>query len=122
MKRIIAVLLVVAFMFSFAACSAKDNQKTAEPFKAGVWSVIKDDQEVATYTFTEDMKGCLYETELVGLPFDYEIDGNDYIFHMGSVDDNSKVKVAFEDENNCTLTWSDPSRDEVLKYKGESDS
>lgn len=117
MKKILAVLMILAVVFGLAACGSKTSEE-AKPFKAGVWSVIKDGKEAATYTFTDDMKACSYDTEQTGLAFDYEIDGNTYIFHMGSVDDNSKAKVVFADENNCTIIWESPAREEALKYKG----
>ena len=100
-----------------AACGAK-NEKTAKPFKAGVWSVLKDGEEVATYTFTENMKECAYDSAVSGLAFDYEIDGSTYIFHFGSADEASKATAVFADDDNCTLTWEEPAREEVLRFKG----
>lgn len=117
MKRVLSLIMVFAVVFGLAACGAKEAEQ-AQPFKAGVWSVIKEGEEAATYTFTASMTECSYESELSGVPFDYEIDGNTYIFHMGSADDESKAKVVFADENNATIIWESPAREETLKYKG----
>ena len=117
MKKALAIIMVLALTAGLAACGAS---KTAEamPFKAGVWSVIKDGEEVATYNFTDTMKECSYESAVSEIPFDYEIDGDSYIFHLGSADDNSKAKAVFTDDDSCTLTWEEPAREETLKYKG----
>ena len=117
MKKVLTVLMIFTVVFGLAACGAKTAEE-AKPFKAGVWSVIKDGREAATYTFTDDMTACSYDTEKTGLPFDYEIDGNTYIFHMGSADDVSKAKVVFADEDNATIIWESPAREETLRYKG----
>ena len=117
MKKLLAVIMIAALVLGLAACGAGKGEE-AKPFKAGVWSVIKDGKETATYTFTDDMTQCSYDTDISGLPFDYEIKGNTYIFHMGSADDVSKAKVVFADENNCTIIWEDPAREETLRYKG----
>lgn len=120
MKKTIAVIMALAVVIGLTACGLSKTAEEAKPFKAGVWSVIKDGEEVATYTFTENMKECSYDSAVSGVPFDYELDGDSYIFHLGSVDDNSKAKAVFTDENNCTLIWEEPAREETLKYKGAS--
>ena len=117
MKRIIAVVMILTLALGLAACGSKTSEE-AKPFKAGVWSVIKDGKEAATYTFTDSMTECSYDTDKTGVPFDYEIDGNTYIFHMGSADDVSKAKVVFADEDNATIIWESPAREETLRYKG----
>ncbi len=109
--------MVLVIAAALAACGAK-TEEAAKPFKAGVWSVLKDGEEVATYTFTENMKECAYDSAVSGVPFDYEIDGSTYIFHLGSADDVSKATAVFTDDNNCTLTWEEPAREEVLRFKG----
>ena len=131
MKKITAIIMIMAVVFAFASCGSKaddnatDSTETqsevtvqAQAFKAGVWAVVKDGEEIGYYTFTDDMKQCSYETEKSGVPFDYEISGDSYIFHMGSVDNVTKAKVVFSGEDDCTITWDSPARTETLKYKG----
>ncbi|MBQ6544055.1 MAG: hypothetical protein IJL77_06675 [Clostridia bacterium] len=131
MKKITAIIMILAVVFAFASCGGKADDNATDPtetqsevtvqaqaFKAGVWAVVKDGEEIGYYTFTDDMKQCSYETEKSGVPFDYEINGDSYIFHMGSADDVTTAKAVFSGEDDCTITWDDPARTETLKYKG----
>ncbi len=120
MKKLFAVLVVLAMVAGLAACGAQSAAE-AQPFKAGVWIASVDGEKTGTYTFTESKTECLYEGELSGVPFDYEINGDSYIFHMGSADDNSAAKAVFTDENSCVLTWEDPAREETLEYVGTAE-
>ena len=125
MKKVFAIMLALAVVLGLAACglSKQPEETAAKAFKAGVWAVVENGAETgATYTFTDSMKECSYDNGATALGFDYEISGDSYIFHMGSADDNSSVKAVFADDENCTLTWADPAREEVLKYKGAAET
>lgn len=121
MKKLIAIVAVLALLAGLTACTLGKTAEQAKPLKAGVWAVVEDGEETGKYIFTDSMKECSYDGGLTGLGFDYEIDGDTYIFHMGSVDDVSKAKIAFTDENNCVITWEDPAREETLVYKGAAE-
>ena len=123
MKKTLSVILTLALVICLAACGLNKTEEAApKAFKAGVWAVVENGSETGkTYTFTDSMKECFYDNGLTGLGFDYEISGDSYIFHMGSVDDNSEVKAVFTDDENCTLTWADPAREETLKYVGPAE-
>lgn len=74
-------------------------------FKAGNW-----DNDGNIYTFEADGKsGSIeYADGMGGVPFEYEINADgSAVFHMGSVDDETKATVKFADENNATITWAD---------------
>ena len=123
MKKLLAILLAVTVVAGFAACGVKNNTDVSSPaFKAGVWAVMENGEETGkTYTFTESKTGCYYDNGLTGLGFDYEIQGNDYVFHMGSADDNTVANVIFTDDDNCTVAWADRGVTDTLKYIGEAD-
>ncbi len=104
MKKILSLMLVAAIALCVTACGATAEtpkpkaDKASQPFKAGVWAVVVNGEETSTYVFTDSMKECIYGNEYTGVPFDYEIDGSTYIFHMGSADDITKAKVEFTDD------------------------
>ena len=123
MKKIIAILLSLAVLAGLAACGASKQSEENAPaaFKAGVWAVIEDGKETGkTYTFTDSMKECAYDNGVTGIGFDYEIQGEDYVFHMGAVDDNTLANVIFTDDENCTVAWADRGVTETLKYIGQA--
>lgn len=62
---------------------------------------IAFESETAGYTQTPD--------GMTGLPFDYEVNGEDIVFHFGSADDTSKAKFGFEYASYPTLTFSEGS-------------
>ncbi len=124
MKKILAIVMALALVACvFAACGKKADEPAAQakPFKAGVWAIMENGEQAGTYTFTDIMKECSVQKGEAGTPFDYEIDGDSYIFHIGSVDDNSPAKVVFTDDNNCIITWEDPAREETLTYVGAAE-
>ncbi|MBR6701988.1 MAG: hypothetical protein IKI78_02470 [Clostridia bacterium] len=125
MKKIIAIIITAVLVAGLAACGlSKQPEETApKAFKAGVWAVIEDGKETGkTYTFTDSMKECAYDNGLTGIGFDYDIQGEDYVFHMGSADDNTIANVIFTDDENCTVAWADRGVTETLKYIGEVES
>ncbi len=124
MKKLFAVLLVTAVLAGLAACtpSLKPGNASLKPFKAGTWIVVEDGGDDAkTYTFTDSMTECSYCSGLACMPFDYEISGSSYIFHMGSADDNSVVNAVFDGDEDCTLTWEDSGRVETIQYVGDKE-
>ena len=118
-------MLVAIIALCVTACGAteavktpKTDSKEAKPFKAGVWAVVVNGEETSTYVFTDSMKECIYGNEYTGVPFDYEIEGGSYIFHMGSADDVTKARVEFTDDEHCTIYWDGSGAENVLVYKG----
>ena len=129
MKKILAVVLCLILagsaLVAFSACGKKDEsgtQPAAVPFKAGVWAVIENGEETGkTYTFTDSMTECSFDNGITAIPFDYQIEGQDYIFHMGSADDNSSANVIFTDEENASIAWADTGVTDIVKYVGEGE-
>lgn len=118
-KHLAVVITLVMVLCCFAACGGNNETNTTEntstasetykatTFKAGTWT-----GDAVEYTFYEDGKGgeSVSTEDGMGIAFEYELneDGS-CVFHMGSVDDNTRATVEFADENTATITWENGS-------------
>lgn len=126
MRKSLSVILVFLLIFALAGCTAKENPSETSSatsvsngmFKKGLWEVVKDNTRIGYYYFSEDGTECKYKDValLSGIPFDYEISGNGYVFHMASADDNTSVslKDGQTDATELTLIFAD--REEHIRY------
>ena len=134
MKKLLSLILSLLLVLSFAGCTEKtpesdtgqanpptvsEDKKDAVLIKKGLWQAEKDGAVLGYYYFSENGAECKYkDAELLGgTPFDYEISGEGYIFHIGSADDNTPVNIKEKSaENAVSLTLVFPDREEQIKY------
>ena len=96
--------------------------ETGLHFKTGTWETSSG----TNYVFYEDGKGgkTVNVDRGIGLGFEYELDADGSgVFHMGSVDDMTKVTVEFIDggDDAAAINWEDGSRT-VLMFVSEDTS
>lgn len=123
--KIVAFILAITIIFSFSACSSDKNEDNnqIEKFKDGVWAITIDDELVGYYTFSENSTICdrFDVSGQMGIPFEYEIGESDYIFHLGSVDDETHAIVDFTDEDTATIVWEDDGKIERIIYVSDAE-
>ena len=90
---------------------ATEAKKAITKFKAGQWT-----SNGVVYVFDKDGKsGEIIDS--VGFFYEINKDGS-AVFHMGSIDDETKATVKFTDEENATITWK-TGGSVKLKYAGK---
>lgn len=99
----------------------ESNEPTSEPavtglhFKTGTWAT----KEGTNYVFYEDGKGgkTVNVAAATGLGFEYELDADGKgVFHMGSLEDETKVTVEFIEggDDTAAINWEDGSQSVLL--------
>ena len=147
MKKLTALLLALLFVLFAVGCKddkkeekKEDNtSKTVESapeeppeneeepaelalIKKGIWEVVEGETVKGSYYFSENGTECKYHNAegAGGVPFDYEIAEEKYIFHMGSADNNTEVTVKDASEQELTLVYSgDNAREEKIRFYGD---
>lgn len=101
--------------------------ETAEPeppqentFPAGVyWAHCGAQWGDRYYEFGENGSGAVLNQELgIGAPFDYEIDGEDIVFHFFSADDSTPAKIEYENGIPSKLIF-EYEEEQLLTYEGD---
>ena len=101
--------------------SDESEAPTSEPaatglhFKTGTWAT----KEGTNYVFYEDGKGgkTVNVAAATGLGFEYELDADGKgVFHMGSLEDETKVTVEFIEggDDTAAINWENGSRSVLL--------
>ncbi|MBQ0110342.1 MAG: hypothetical protein KBS41_00225 [Oscillospiraceae bacterium] len=132
MKKIIALCLAAALVFCLAGCAGEQNtenvssQNTASQtsskedkmIKAGLWGVIDGEKVLGYYYFSENGVECSYHNAdtKTGIPFDYEVKDDGYVFHLGAADDNTPATAVLKD-GDLQLTMN--GKTEILRYIGD---
>lgn len=87
-------------------------------FRTGKWK-CENDGSVKYYYFDGDGKSGRFldpETNM-GLGFEYELDGENAVFHMGAADDVSPAVIKQIDDNCVEINWEN-GETELLTYIG----
>ena len=94
--------------YTLKRAEKEDNDDKGKTSLAGTWS----DSSV-TYVFREDGSGEITDNNKgIGTPFEYEVDGKNITFHMGSADDNTKATFSISG-NTLTINYADGNTDVV---------
>ena len=97
-------------------------------FLEGKYQAVDESGNVRDFWFFGDGSGGRFEDAQngMGLGFTFEYleiyneDGStDVIFHMGTIDDNTRGKIAHDENGNLILTWEDGTK-ERFTYLGDS--
>ena len=116
MKKLLSVLLIAFMATTLVACSSKTEEtatteevKEEEPVVEenadiiGIW--VEDHGDTDEYdflTFDEDGSGSLLHADLfIGLPLEYEVNGNEITTHMATVEDTTMM--AYDPTNNVIV-------------------
>ncbi len=100
-----------------ATTAAKEVSK-APAFKRGVWEALTDSRVAGFYYFSDSQTMCSYHSfdGMSGIPIDYEIEGQKYIFHLAAVDNIKNASVTFNGDT-AILKW-ESGKTETLSYIG----
>ena len=78
-------------------------------FTPGVYRALNDEYEGSSYFYIRSNGtggGILSQSEGIGVPFVYECDGNNVMFHMAAADDNTPAEVTeVGDDGTITLVF-----------------
>ena len=69
------------------------------------------------YTFNEDGSGSVDGPDGTDIPFNYELDGANVTFHLGSADDNTAGELEYDSEGNLYLTMNYAEKTAVMLLK-----
>lgn len=91
-------------------------------FRTGKWK-CENDGSVKYYYFDGDGKSGRFldpETNM-GLGFEYELDGENVVFHMGAADDMSYAVVKTVDDNCIEISWENGETEQLTYIGNESE-
>ena len=99
------------------------EQKNKGEFLYGTW-LSYDGERYRYYVFNDDgVSGAfVFQETGTGLNFEYEINDNSIVFHMGDVEDNSQAVIEINDDEHFTLKWDEYAKENFTYLSDEMES
>ncbi len=89
----------------------------SQRFASGIWWASGADGD-RYFCFYDDHTGSFRDQESgMGVDFTYDVNGTAFVFHIGDIADQTAATVAFADDKNAAVTWTDGSI-EKFAYQG----
>lgn len=99
--------------------TSEPDQPQENTFPTGVyWAHCGAQAGDRYYQFNGTDGGVINQEMGIGAPFNYEVNGEDIMFHMFSVDDNTPAKIVYENGIPAKLIF-EYEGEQILEYMGD---